>query len=67
MENLYDWNIITEGNFEYVEGYREFSERLFETSYIKYKIPMKEYLLVVTSNESLYKLYYVDSYDKYLC
>ena len=32
----------------------------------KYKIPMKEYLLIITSNESLYKLYYIDAYDKYL-
>lgn len=60
---LYSWVIhIDSDSDEYVTGYRKRSNNLFETSTIKHKIPMSDHLLIITENESLYKLYYKSSY-----
>ena len=62
MINLYNWVIHINGDSkEYVSGYRYNNPKLYDTSYILYKIPLSTYLLVITENESLYVLPYCES------
>ena len=63
--SLYDWIIhIDSYGDEYIKGFKKYSyDRIFETSNIKTKIPMSNYLLVITENESLYRLPYYSSYN----
>merc|ERR1712070_1160824 len=61
--SLYDWIIhIDRQGLEYVIGEHEYKNKLWETSTIRDKIPMSNYLLIVTENESLYRLPYYSSY-----
>jgi len=63
--SLYDWIIhIDSYGDEYIRGFKRYSyDRIFETSNIKTRIPMSNYLLVITENESLYRLPYYSSYN----
>ena len=62
--SLYDWVMhIDKYGDEYITGYKKYSDKFWETSNIKNKIPMSNYLLVVTENESLYRLPYYSSYN----
>ena len=63
--SLYDWIIhIDSYGDEYIRGFKKYSyDRIFETSNIKTKIPMSNYLLVITENETLYRLPYYSSYN----
>ena len=58
VQTIYEWDIVNDGQFQYIEGYREDSENLYETSNIVFKIPLKHSLLIITENESLYCLPY---------
>jgi len=59
---LYNWIIHIDNNaLEYVAGYGYHSESLWDTTYIKEKIAMSTYLLVITENESIYCLPYTES------
>ena len=61
--SLYDWVIhIDRQGLEYVIGEHEYKNKLWETSTIRDKIPMSNYLLIVTENETLYRLPYYSSY-----
>ena len=61
--SLYDWIIhIDRQGLEYVIGEHEYKNKLWETSTIRDKIPMSNYLLIVTENETLYRLPYYSSY-----
>lgn len=63
--SLYDWIIhIDSYGDEYIRGFKKYSyDRIFQTSNIKTKIPMSNYLLVITENETLYRLPYYSSYN----
>ena len=63
--SLYDWVIhIDDYGDEYIRGFKKYSyDRIFETSTIKTKTPMSNYLLVTTENESMYRLPYYSSYN----
>ena len=68
IQILRNWEFAKDADSEceYVFGNRqiwgEVSDRLFETSNIKYKLPLKDAFLVVTVNDGLYKLPYCSSY-----
>lgn len=63
VDTIYDWIIhIDSDSNEYITGNRNNSSNIFETSNILHKIALSEYLLIVTENESLYKLPYYSSY-----
>lgn len=62
-----NWEFIfdKDAGREYILGHRDEwgdSGRLFETSYIMYKIPLQDSFLVITENQSLYRLPYFQSY-----
>jgi hypothetical protein len=62
-DKIYEWSIHTDtDNSEYIRGYRNNSYNMFETSNIKYKIPMSTFLLIVTENDSIYHLPYYSCY-----
>tara|TARA_B100001758_G_C18297270_1_gene550325 strand:- start:5 stop:310 length:306 start_codon:yes stop_codon:yes gene_type:complete len=62
IDIIYNWIIHIDNNgWEYITGYRNNSSNLFETSNILHKLPLSEHLLIVTENESLYKLPYYSS------
>ena len=59
---LYNWIIHIDSNsLEYVAGYGYHSESLWDTSFIKEKIAMSTYLLIITENETIYCLPYCES------
>ena len=59
---LYEWIIHIDNNsLEYVSGYRYHSDSIWDTSYIKEKISMSTYLLIITENENMYCLPYTES------
>ena len=59
---LYNWIIHIDSNsLEYVAGYSYHSESLWDTSFIKEKIAMSTYLLIITENETIYCLPYCES------
>ena len=59
---LYNWIIHIDNNSqEYVSGYRYNSDSIWDTTYIKEKIAMSTYLLIITENESMYCLPYCES------
>ena len=62
IQTIYNWEIVRDEWFEYVEGNRGSSDKIFETSKILYKIPMKEWFLIITENESVYRLPYYSNY-----
>lgn len=60
---IYDWIIHTDiDGLEYITGYRNNSNNIYETTNIKAKIIMKDYLLIITKNDSFYKLPFFSSY-----
>ena len=62
ITTLYNWVIHIDSNsLEYVTGYGYHSESPWDTSFIKEKIAMSTYLLVITENESIYCLPYYES------
>ena len=59
---LYNWIIHIDSNsLEYVAGYGYHSENPWDTSFIKEKIVMSTYLLIITENETIYCLPYSES------
>ncbi len=60
---LNDWIVHLDSNGkEYVRGLKNiFDDRIWETSFIREKICMSSYLLVITESESLYCLPYRES------
>ena len=60
---LFDWIIHLDSNgSEYVRGYKYNQyNSIWETSFIKHKICMSTYILIITENESLYCLPYYES------
>ena len=63
MINLYHWIIhIDSSSNEYVSGYKYNCDNIYDTSFIKHKIPLSTYMLVITENESLYVLPYCESF-----
>lgn len=59
---LYKWIIHIDSNSqEYVSGYRYHSDSIWDTTFIKEKIAMSTYLLIITENENMYCLPYVES------
>jgi hypothetical protein len=63
-DNIYEWIIhVDSSNKEYVTGYRKNSNRIYETSDIIKIIPLRDSLLIVTENESVYRLPYYSFYD----
>ncbi len=61
--NIYDWIIHKDiDGLEYVTGYRNNSNNIYETSNIREKIIMNDGLLVITKNDSFYKLPFLYSY-----
>ena len=61
--NIYNWIIhIDIDGLEYVSGYRHNSNNIYETSNIREKIIMNDGLLVITKNDSFYKLPFLYSY-----
>ena len=62
ITTLYKWIIHIDNNSqEYVSGYRYHSDSIWDTTFIKEKIPMSTYLLIITENENMYCLPYVES------
>lgn len=59
---MYDWIMhIDHNSMEYVSGYCSLtsdSSHIWDTSYIKDKIPLSDTLLIITENESIYELPY---------
>ena len=61
--NINDWIIHKDiDGLEYITGYRNYSNNLYETSNIREKIIMKDGLLIITKNDSFYKLPFLSSY-----
>ena len=65
LYTLNNWEIVNDNCYQYIEGYRENSENIYETSNIVMKIPLRDYLLVITENETLYRLPYSECYTSY--
>jgi len=62
ITTLYNWIIHKDSNsLEYASGYGYHSESLWDTSFIKEKIAMSTYLLLITENETMYCLPYYES------
>lgn len=67
ITTLKNWEFILDKDvgYEYVLGHRDewgASNNLYETSYVKWKIPLQDSFLVITENDSLYSLPYYQSY-----
>lgn len=69
IHTLRQWEFVYDDNdpqAEYVVGHRQnwgtVSERLYETSNIKYKIPLQDAFLIVTVNDGIYRLPYSSSF-----
>ena len=63
VNTIDEWMIhINQYGEEYVSGYHRVKNKYWETSSIKDKIPLSEYLLIVTENETLYRLPYYSVY-----
>ena len=62
ITKIYDWIIhIGSNSLEYASGYCDKASHpynIWDTSYIKTKIPLSDSLLIITENESIYELPY---------
>jgi hypothetical protein len=64
IDNISEWVIhVDSSNKEYVTGFRNNSTRIYETSDIITKIPLRNSILIITENESVYRLPYYSFYD----
>ena len=55
------WHTNYSNNKSSVSGY--LGSKLWDTSYVKYHIALKNAFIIITESDSVYKLYYVDSYE----
>lgn len=66
IQTINEWEFVSDDNGkQFVQGHREtWSEigTIYETSYVLYKIPLRDHFLVITENESIYRLPYHSSY-----